>query len=256
MSDFFGDDFTADLKKYFLENLTLEVRDVIDLIDDSLWVRIRTESVRKASHVWAVDAKTNGFIYLAEWLEGFEERTAVAKNSFDFKNYLETLCEYVKALLLEKVDTPELAKKYSSFDQTQKDFIFLFCRFGKQDFVVPLANVVEIGGNKPLVALPDKKNGLMGVIPFRGDAIPVVNFQDYGFSPVDQEKVFYVICEFDGSRFSLQVTETDNLLKVAEADLQNIEGHSSVIQSTFIKQFFVKENKSVIVLDLEKLVAA
>lgn len=255
MSELFDDDFTAELKTYFLENLILEIEDDIDLIDDSIWARIRSESTKQAIQTWAVDARTNEFLHLAEWLENFEEKTASLQNALDFKKYLEALKGYVNALLVEKSDTPELAAKFLSLGQSNEEILFLHCQFGGQRFAVPLLNVVEISSNRPLCALPEKKAGLLGVIPFRGDAIPVISFEDHGFVPADSNHICYVICEVEGLRFSLQVTGTDDLLKLRESELQNIEEQSSLIQTSFVKQFFVKDNQNIMILDLEKLVA-
>lgn len=255
MSDFFGDDFTADLKAYFLEKFVLEIKDSIDLIDDTIWMRIRSETAKQATQVWAVDAKTNEFVYLAAWLEKFEEETTVFRSASEFKKYLEALSGYVKALLVEKVDSLELAAKFSSLGQSRRDSLFLHCRFGVQDFAIPLLNVVEICGSRPLFSLPERKSGLAGVIPFRGDAVPVISFVDHGFAPVDTDDLCYVICEFDSMRFSLQATETDDLLKIDESELQSVESHSTIIQASFIKQFYFKNSKSVMLLDLIKLVA-
>lgn len=255
MSDFFGDDFTADLRAYFLEKFVLEIEDSIDLIDDSIWMRIRSETTKQAAQVWAVDAKTNEFVYLAAWLEKFEEETKVFRNALEFKKYLEALRGYVKALSVEKVDSFELAAKFSSLGQSRRDSLFLHCRFGSQDFAIPLLNVVEISGSRPLFSLPDRKKGLLGVIPFRGDAVPVISFADHGFAPVNKDDLYYVVCEFDSMRFSLQVTETEDLLKIDESELQSVESHSTIIQTSFIKHFYLKNSRSVMVLDLGKLVA-
>lgn len=255
MSDFFGDEFTADLRAYFLEKLVLEIEDSIDLVDDVIWMRIRSETAKQATQVWAVDAKTNEFVYLAAWLEKFEEEAKVFRSALEFKKYLEALREYVKALSVEKVDSLELATKFSSLGQSRRDSLFLHCRFGVQDFAIPLLNVVEISGNRPLFSLPEKKSGLLGVIPFRGDAVPVISFVDHGFVPVSTDNLCYVICEFNSMRFSLQVTETEDLLKIDESELQSVESHSSIIQTSFVKQFYLKNAKSVMILDLIKLVA-
>ena len=82
MSDFFGDDFTAELKSYFLESLNKEADKFLDLIDDSNWQKIRSEF---ADHClsWAADARTNEFTYLGQWLDVFNERSEIFNESKD-----------------------------------------------------------------------------------------------------------------------------------------------------------------------------
>lgn len=255
MSDFFSDDFTAELKRYFLENLMVQITDNIDLIDDSIWMRIRSESAKQATEVWAVDARTNDFVYLAEWLEKFDEKTRTIQNASALKKYLDAVKDYVKTLQVERVDSAELAAKFSSLGESNVNILLLHCRFGEQNFAIPLLNVIEIVSARPLFPLPEKREGLLGVITFRGDVIPVISFQDHGFVSAVNDHICYVICELDGMRFSLQVNETDNLIKLRETDLQTVQNHSAMIQNSFVKQFYVHEQKNVMILDLNKLVA-
>lgn len=254
MSDFFGDDFTAELKSYFLDSLIKETEKFIDLIDESLWKRIRNE-VAEQTKSWAVDAKTNEFFHLTEWLESFEARASATQEPAEFVKFLRAIKAYAEALLVEKIDSAELAAKFSLVAESRHETLFLHCKWGAQDFAIPILNVVEISSQLPLYALPEKRQGLLGVVPFRGEAVPVVNFHDHGFMNVEAKNTYYVICEHEGVRFSLQVTETDDLVSLRDSELQNIENHSSMIQASFVKQVFIKDSKNVMVLDLEKLVA-
>lgn len=253
MSDFFGDDFTAELKSYFIGSLILEVEKFIDLVEDSQWKRIHLEVIEQ-SKVWAVDAKTNEFLHLMDWLEGYEERTRSLVDATELVASLEAVKNYAESLR-DSQDSAELAEKYSQVAQSQKQAIFLQCSFGNQEFAVPLLSVVEIIGNLPLFQLPQKKAGLLGVIPFRGEAIPVVNFQEYGFFNSESDKAFFVVCEHEGARFSLQVTKTEDLVNLRDAELTGVNEQSALIQASFVKQFFIKDGKSIMILDLEKLAA-
>ncbi|WII70709.1 chemotaxis protein CheW [Bdellovibrio sp. 22V] len=244
MSDFFSDDFTAELKAYFLDSLIKETEKFIDLIDESLWKRIRSE-VAEQCQAWAVDAKTNEFEFLAAWIEGFEERTSSISAPRDLIKILHALKEYAEALLVEKKDSAELASRFAVISHSNQEALFLHCKTGATSFAIPILSVVEISGKLPLFALPEQKLGILGVVPFRGEAIPVINLQDHGFASFENKNTYFVICEFQGVRFSLQVTETDDLIALRESELQNVDD----------KQFFIKANKSIMILNLEKLVA-
>jgi purine-binding chemotaxis protein CheW len=54
----------------------------------------------------------------------------------------------------------------------------------------------------------------------------------------------------------VQVSETDELLSVNEKELQARDATSSLSTASFIQSFFIRDQKSLMVLDLEKLVAA
>lgn len=253
MSDFFGDDFTAELKAYFLDSLVQETEKFIDLVDEGIWRRIRSE-VLEAMKTWVVDAKTNEFLHLMSWLELYAERTQDVESAADFLKSLQVLKNYAETLKVEK-DSLELAEKFSHVVKSQKQALFLHCQFGLQDFAVPLLGVVEIIDNLTLYPLPQKKPGFLGVIPVRGEAIPVVNLQDHGFFADDTSKKLYVVCEHGGVRFSLQVTKTESLVNLRDSELHAVEGQGCLIQASFVKEFFMKENKNIMVIDLEKLVA-
>ncbi len=103
--------------------------------------------------------------------------------------------------------------------------------------------------------MPDKKTGILGVIPFRGEAVPVVSFAELGFLDAESKNAFYVICEHQSVRFSLQVTATEDLVSLRESELLNAEGAETMIPASFVSRFFVKNNKSIMILDVEKMVA-
>lgn len=252
MSDFFSDDFTAELRSYFLNSIVNETQDFLDLIDTKIWKRISAEANEKAQ-AWAVDAKTNEFLFLTEWLSNFGERTQDLHEAADLKKVLEALKDYATTLLTQP-DSADLANKFSQVAQNTHEILFLHCKSGPQEFAIPILNVVEICSGLPLYPLPDQKFGILGVVPFRGEALPVVNLQDHGFRPTGSENIFYLICEHLQSRFGLQVTGTEDLLNIKETDLQDV-GESSVLSKNLIKKFFLHNSRSVMILDIEKLVA-
>ncbi|AFY00262.1 chemotaxis protein CheW [Bdellovibrio bacteriovorus] len=254
MSDFFGDDFTAELKAYFLDSVIKEIDKFIDLTDEKLWRRILSE-VSEQTRAWAVDAKTNEFLHLAAWLEGFDEKSRNLEGAAELIKALKTLKGYIEALGVDKTDTADLATRFALNAQNLREILLLHCRSGAQEFAVPILSVIEISGKLPLFDLPERKEGLLGVIPFRGEAVPVVNLQDHGFARMDADNFFYVICEEQGVRFCLQVTDTEDMISVKEADLQNFENQSTMMSANFVHQFFIKDRRSIMVLDLEKLVA-
>lgn len=255
MSDFFGDDFTVELKKYFLESLPPEIEKFQDLLDDVTFARVLPE-VREQVAAWVVDAKTNEFVALGAWLDVFVARTAEFKEFEDLLSALELFQSYIACLLEGQKDSEELASQFAFTAVGRKDSLYLHCKMGVQDFVIPIQSVIEISGPLALFPLPQKQEGLLGVVPFRGEALPVFDLSEYGFQKVTSDFFYYVICEFEDSRFAVQVSETDELISVNEKELQARDASSSLTTANFIQSFFIRDNKSLMVLDLEKLVAA
>ncbi|HWU43868.1 MAG TPA: chemotaxis protein CheW [Bdellovibrio sp.] len=255
MSDFFGDDFTAELKGYYLESLLKELQKFIDLLDEGTLKRVRAE-IREQCPSWSVNAKSNEFEFFSRWLESFFEKLDLFATSKDLISALKTAKKYVETLQSSKKDTAEYAAQFALTAESQSECLYLHCKIAAQEFVIPIKNVVEIIASLPLHPLPNARPGLAGVIPFRGDAIPVYCLQDFGFQKNEKLQSYYVICEYEGTRFSLQVTETDELIKLRDKDLQAIDSSSVIHSAPFIHQFFVKDQRSIMVLDIERLVAA
>lgn len=255
MSDFFGDDFTVELKKYFLASLPPEIEKFQDLLDDTTFKRVLPE-VREQLAAWVVDAKTNEFMSLATWLESFVAKTSEFKEFEDLLNALNLFQAYVAALIEGQKDSEDLASQFAFTAVGRKDSLYLHCKVGVQDFVIPIQSVIEISGPLPMFPLPEKQPGLLGIVPFRGEALPVFDLTEYGFQKIESDFFYFVICEFESSRFALQVSETDELLSVNEKEMQARDASTSLSTANFIQSFFIRDQKSLMVLNLEKLVAA
>lgn len=254
MSDFFGDDFTAELKLYFLDSFILEINKFVDLVDETLWKRIHSEVVEQAK-AWAIDAKTNEFMFFSDWLEKYADATSELQTAAEFIFSLKALKQYAESLKTEK-DSIELSERNLLTIKSHGKVQFLHCHFGSHSFAIPLLSVVEIIGNLSLYPLPFARKGILGVIPYRGDAIPVINFTEHGFSGAEAHRKFYVVCEHQGAKFSLQVTKTEDLIDMKNADIQSVESQSHLIKTSFVKSFFIKGDQSIMIIDLQELVAA
>ncbi|MGE5085790.1 MAG: chemotaxis protein CheW [Bacillota bacterium] len=255
MSDFFGDDFTAELKGYFLDATLKDIEKYLDLVDASTLSRVRAE-IREQAASWAVDAKTNEFFPLSQWIDDFVRKIEVLDTAESLYKALALLKNYFEALQIDKKDSSELASQFTLVAQSSKESFYLHCKVGAQEFVVPIENVIEVSGSLPIYVLPDHRPGISGVVPFRGEALPVFNLYEFGFEKTSAKQFLYVICDLHGSRFSLQVTETDELLSLKDRDLQNLDGASTMMTVPVVRNFFIKDKRSIMVLDLEKLVAA
>jgi len=254
MSDFFGDDFTAELKSYFLDSLTKEVEKFSDLVDESTCRRVVSE-LDQEIQTWKADSETNEFQFLAAWLLEFKNYLPEVAEAAQLSAALERLKAYLASLSVSKVDSLELSQSYSLQKGSTAKKQFLHCRAGNQEFVVPVMSVVEIISERKVSPIPLTKEHLAGVIPYRGEAVPVYNLEYFGFQRVENLKTYFVICELDGLSFALQVTDTDELMTLEGQDLQEVGEGASLLRAPFVSHFFVRDNRNIMILNLEKLVA-
>ena len=255
MSDFFGDDFTLELKAYFLDNLHADVEKALLMAAGDKWQSYRAEILEKLPE-WQKDARTNEFVALTAWLESLEQYLHEIKEPSDFVNALKKLTDYLEALSETKKETEEITAKFVWNSQVTSEEQFLFCKMGRQAFALPVKSVIEVISNLRIYPLPHSQPGILGMIAVRGDVVPVFNLQDHGFESSEIKTFYFVICEHLGTKFAVQVTETDRLISISGRDLQVVDEKSRMVTPYFVSNFVLFEEKSVMIFDPEKLVAA
>lgn len=255
MSDFFDEDFTAELKSYYLQSLSTELNKFTDLLDSSTYKRVHAE-IYEQCQTWIVDAKSNEFEYFSLWLQSLSEKMTAVTTCEDLIQALNIAKRYVEKLTATKKDSADYITHFALTMESQAESLYLHCKVATQEFVISVKHVVEVVGSLPVYPLPEKHPNLLGVISFRGEAIPVFCLQNYGFQKIQTTDLFYVICDFEGTHFCLQVSETDELISVQSKDLQSIEPSSAIMSVPFVRNFFVRDQRSIMIVDIEKLVAA
>lgn len=255
MSDFFGDDFTAELRGYFIDTLSKENEKFLDLVASDTWAKLVIELNEQCTS-WIVDARTNEFEHLGQWLEEFHQKSQQFQSEADLENGLKLLKSYLEVLAIDKKDAPEYLQRFSIEAKVVGQSQFLHCRIHGASFGISVGWVMEVIEEVPVHPLPSIHDGISGVISFRGEAIPVMNFKDYGFqTSTESARTYFVICNIDGARLALQVNEADQLLTLDNAQMQSAEAAQLIMTAPFIKKFFTLENQNVMVLDLETMVA-
>lgn len=254
MSNFFNDDFTAELKKYFLENLQKEADKYQDLIDDKTWKKIGKELL-DLTKTWFVDAKTNEFLFLSQWLESASGKIEQVASEDELKFWMATLKSYLTDLQSGQVDSEELFKKHTAFKTKQKNILYLHCKLGTQDFAVPIINIVEITSDLKMYTMPLPEPRVAGVVAFRGDPLPVLQMTDFGFSINDHQSPVFIVCEYNGIRFVLNVDRAQDFISMSLEEMQEI-GETWLAHSSCAKKIFSQDNQNILLLDLESMVAA
>ncbi len=254
MSDFFGDDFTAELKEFFLNQFISDIAKYIDAIDEDSWFIFR-EEIREKSKDWIVDANTNEFTFFANWFSELVEANEKIESAVNFKSSLQQVESYLQKLLATKKDTAELPQQFAVVFDDNKSGLYLHCQIQGQEIVLPAMNVIEVVGSKSFAALPTPVEGLCGMMAYRGEAIPVFSMPEIGMK-TESQKYYYVVCEVSKQLFALQTTHVDQLIEVNSRDLQSKESAASIFPADFISHFVRIDNKNMVVFDLNKLVAA
>lgn len=214
--------------------------------------------VKAALAEWCSEARSNEMLHFSSFLESLKVPIeAGALNSEETPVLLSKLIQEYLEVLKTQEDSLEYAAKYSEAlkrvlgDGAQ---LYLQCVSGEHHFVVPVKHVIEIVGNKKVFPLPLQQTGVRGLMSFRGQGIPVINLNDFGFANrIDNnKKTYFVVCDFESSFFALEVHRTDDVVEFEASQFQSCS--ESDLLSPVVDRFVIRDQKSLMLLDIKKLV--
>ncbi len=146
----------------------------------------------------------------------------------------------------EKKSTAELAQ-------------FVNFRLRDEEYGVDIGSVREITRVVDISHIPESPSFIEGVTNLRGQIIPVVDLaKQFGLAPQEKlpESARIVVTEVKGQTVGMIVDEVPEVIKIS---VENIEPTPELIQ-TGIRKDYIKgvgklENRLIILLDLEKVLA-
>lgn len=151
------------------------------------------------------------------------------------------------------------SEKHESEEVAQApNHLFLICFIGKQEFILPVQAVIEVSSFKNSFPLPEPREGIEGLVNFRGEAIPIVNLNDHDFnlnSQTDPMRLL-VVCEHNESRFALRISKTDEVIEVDTNTFQKCEDTLASVHHQVITHFFIYKNRTVFNFDIKRLFVA
>ncbi|HEY8269749.1 MAG TPA: chemotaxis protein CheW [Pseudobdellovibrionaceae bacterium] len=250
------DEFTLEMRLHYIET-TLESLERF---------KNHTDFFIEVSAVideWISEGLSNKMNFFVNLLEGL--KSEIVNGPFlkkeDGIRVAKILSEYLQVLKTE-ADSEIHFKKFRAVfmqdgDEAEEEKIqfYLKCVSHTHHFIVPVQNVIEIVSGKKIFPLPLTQPGIYGLISFRGQGIPVVNLEDLGFKAnVDSEngKTCYVVCDYKESFFALKVHSTDDVIELAPSQFQKCS--ESSLSSPVVDRFVIREDKSLMLLDIEKMV--
>jgi purine-binding chemotaxis protein CheW len=136
---------------------------------------------------------------------------------------------------------------------------FVNFRLRDEEYGVDIGSVREITRVVDISHIPESPSFIKGVTNLRGQIIPVVDLaKQFGLAPQEKlpESARIVVTEVKGQTVGMIVDEVPEVLKIPE---ENIESTPELIQ-TEIRKDYIKgvgklENRLIVILDLEKVLA-
>ena len=132
-------------------------------------------------------------------------------------------------------------------------------RLRDEEFGVDIGSVREITRIADIAHIPEAPSFIQGVTNLRGQIIAVIDLaKQFGLAPQEKlpESARIVVTEINGQTVGMLVDEVPGVLKISD---ENIEPTPELIQ-TGVRKDYIKgvgklENRLIILLDLEKVLA-
>ena len=132
--------------------------------------------------------------------------------------------------------------------------LYLLCSHFNQDYAIPIGQIVEVVNRAKFTSLPKDRDDLLGLMNLRGDVVPIVNLSRTIQSDDIHKGQYVVICEIGDRKFGFPIEEAR---QVAELDARNFQSASGVvgaIDSNLVEYLSIQNDKTVLVLELERII--
>ncbi|MEN6460473.1 MAG: chemotaxis protein CheW [Syntrophomonas sp.] len=152
-------------------------------------------------------------------------------------------------------DSVELttASSYSKDNEVQ---VVAF-QLGNEEYAVDILNVQEINRMLHITRVPRANQFIEGVINLRGNIVPVINLHKKFQLPVfgDEEEKRIIVFQFEDIGVGIIVDKVSEVLKITDSQIEEAGNVYKSFDSEFIKGIAKVDDRLLILLDLQKMLA-
>ena len=127
-----------------------------------------------------------------------------------------------------------------------------------EEYGIEIMCVREIFGMLPITIVPQTPEFVRGVINLRGKVIPVIDLRlkfRMDFKEYDKETCIIVV-EVDGIHMGVVVDTVQEVLDIAEKDIEDAPHFGTSVDTEFIVGMGNKEKRVTILLDVGKVISS
>ncbi len=135
---------------------------------------------------------------------------------------------------------------------------FVTFALGEQTYGISILKLNEIIAYQQLTTIPNLPGFIKGVLNLRGEVIPVIDLRErfnMESRPYDQLTVIIVL-EIAGQTMSVVVDSVSDVITLQSDAIKPRPHFSTGIRTDFIQGMGIKDNKFIILLDVEKVLGA
>jgi chemotaxis signal transduction protein len=146
---------------------------------------------------------------------------------------------------------------------------FLMCRSGhgegvsaRRSFAIPVHQVLEVIEEQTVNPLPYRRDGIAGILNFRGDPLPILICDDCCRDNKAHERQkggragYIVISRIDDKTFGFQIEQVTSVSTLEPGEFYAPEGLLTVSSASWVTHLVKVENEVVLVMDLKKALVA
>jgi purine-binding chemotaxis protein CheW len=135
---------------------------------------------------------------------------------------------------------------------------FVTFALGKETYGISILKLSEIIAYQELTTLPNMPEFIKGVLNLRGSVIPVIDLRErFNMEPKDYDQfTVIIILEISGHTMSIIVDSVSDVITLQSDDIKPRPNFSTGIQTDFIQGMGLKDDKFIILLDVEKFLSS
>jgi purine-binding chemotaxis protein CheW len=129
---------------------------------------------------------------------------------------------------------------------------------GAEEYGVDILKVQEIRGYEKVTPIPSAPAFLKGVVNLRGIIVPVIDLRiKFGMAdPRYDSFTVVVILRLEGRVIGVVVDGVSDVVQLLAADVKAAPNLGSVVDGTFLAGLAVKDDRMILLLDIEKLLSS
>lgn len=138
-----------------------------------------------------------------------------------------------------------------------KDIKILVFKLKKEFYATDIMEVERILGYEKPTTLPDSPSFLDGVINYENSVLPILNLVDK-FKLEKEESIDnkIIVVRRENGKFGILVDSVTEVLSISEEEIKNPDSLSTLISKSYMKGLIKKEEKIIIMLNLDKVLTA
>jgi purine-binding chemotaxis protein CheW len=149
------------------------------------------------------------------------------------------------AQYIETDERSEIMQQYATFN------------LGDEEHGIEITKVQNIIVFQKLTMIPNVPDFIKGVLNLRGTVIPVIDLrQKFGMEENEYSKyTVIIILKTTGRIMGITVDAISNIVSLTDQDIQEVPSFNINVRTDFIKGMGKRDNKLVILLDIDKILS-